>query len=348
MKLTGNTLKRDLTEIILIFVFGGLVNAYLTCRICFTNWHFAVQFWYFCGMSWVLLWKGNEIITCRLDTFISWVNKPVKRFLIGLISMLVYTAGVSTLNTWVFVEYIKSPDLNMSFRTVIIPVITISVGITVIIMLIFLSKGFLESWRQAAINEEKLRRENIASQYEALKNQVNPHFLFNTLNALSSLIYEDREKAVEFLNRFSEVYRYVLDSKDKEVVPLHNEIDFLKSYLFLLNSRYEKNLEVDLDETLKEGYVPPMAVQLLVENAVKHNIIADNAPLRISIRKENENIVVVNNMNPKNESQNKNGIGIENIQSRYSILSGQPVTIINDGSIFSVSIPILSMTTEKQ
>ncbi len=333
----------QLKEIILMFLIGGIISTYMTCRDCFAHPNIAMRIWLFCGFMWVFLWKGNELISCQIDHSISWINKPGKRFLTGLISMLIYTVSIVSLITYLFVEYFQTREIGMSFRGSIVYVIEYSIGITVIIMLFFLSKDFLMSWRQSAINEEKLRRENIASQYEALKNQVNPHFLFNTLNALSSLIYEDPDKAVQFINKFSDVYRYVLDSKDKEVIPLKEEIDFVRSYFYLLKTRYENNLEVSIDDNLPDGFVPPMAIQLLVENAIKHNVIADDSHIRIDILREGDYIIVENNVKLKNINGKSSGLGIENIRSRYTFLSDKPVLIKNNGSVFSVSIPVLKM-----
>ena len=344
MKCKKHSLRYHLVETVILFIFGGLASSYMSCPKCFIiDLNIVSRIWLFNGIMWVLLWKGNEFITCAVDTRISWLREPLKRFLVGVGAMLIYTVTAVTANTYLFVFFLKSDNITMTFSGSILYVIGFSIGITVVIMLFFLSRSFLLSWRQSAINEEKLRKENIISQYEALKNQVNPHFLFNTLNALSSLIYEDRDKAAQFINKFSDVYRYVLDSKDKEVVPVENEMQFVKSYLYLLNSRYEKNLEIDLDENLKEGFVPPMVIQLLVENAVKHNVIANDSVIRIGIRKENDYIVVENNMNVKQNNGNEKGLGIENIKSRYSILSDAPVIIKNDGLVFRVAVPVLKM-----
>ncbi len=344
-KIDRKFLLSHVRDIVLMFILGGLFNTFLTCPKCFSDFDLVWRVWVFSGMMWVLLWKGNELITCRLDDYISWVKEPGKRLIFGIVAMLLYTVIAATFNTYIFVNYIKSESITMTFRGSILEVNEISIGITVVIMMFFLSRDFLKSWREAAINEEKLRRENITSQYEALKNQVNPHFLFNTLNALSTLIYEDRDKALQFLNKFSDVYRYVLDSKDREVVPLKDEISFVRSYVYLLNTRYEKNLVITFGENLEEGYVPPMAVQLLVENAIKHNVIANDSIIEISIRRESGYVVVENNMNLKPDSGNPSGYGLKNIKSRYSLLSDKPVNIHNDGKLFRVDIPVLQVNS---
>jgi LytS/YehU family sensor histidine kinase len=290
------------------------------------------------------MWKGNEFIAEVLDRRISWLEAPGKRFLIGLAAMLVYVTLASALLTVLF-SLILYPGKGLEgISNEILRSTLIAAGITVLIMLFIYSKSFFTSWRQAAINVEKLKRENITSQYEVLKNQVNPHFLFNTLNALTALICEDREKAIQFINKFSEVYRYVLDSQYKEVVTVSQELDFVRSFVFLLQVRYEDNLTVEIPGRGADGYIPPMAMQLLVENAVKHNVIADDRKLAITIRMDENRIVVENNLTGKKEGrENPDGIGLRNIIARYEILTGRPVEVKNDGQCFRVTLPVLKM-----
>jgi len=177
-----------------------------------------------------------------------------------------------------------------------------------------------------------------------LKNQVNPHFLFNTLNALTSLIYEDREKAVRFINKFSDVYRYVLESKDKEVVSIEEELEFVRAYSFLLQTRYEENISIEIPEERIHGYIPPMALQLLVENAIKHNVISDEHPLFLKIRMDDQHIRVENNITETRENYDQHkGIGLKNILSRFEILTEKPVKIEKDDLQFRVILPVLQM-----
>lgn len=293
---------------------------------------------------WIVMWKGNELIAINLDRRIPWLHAPGKRFLIGLAAMLIYVSTAATLINLIFI-FILSGKIDLKRITGgILESTIIAVLITIVIMLILYSISFFKSWRQAAINIEKLKRESISSQYEVLKNQVNPHFLFNTLNALTALIYEDKEKAVKFINKFSDVYRYVLDSKDREVVPVAEELEFVKAFSFLLQTRYEENLSVEIPEEKSLGFIPPMALQLLVENAIKHNVISDEHPLNLKIRINDQHIIVENNISELKENPDRHThIGLENIVSRFEILTERPVSIENDGRHYRVILPILEM-----
>ena len=189
---------------------------------------------------------------------------------------------------------------------------------------------------------EKYQKESIAAQYNSLKNQVNPHFLFNSLNALTNLVYEDQNKAAKFIKQLSEVYRYVLDTQSKEVVSLKEELDFLESYLFLQKIRFGNNLKIEVDLSGIRSMVAPLALQLLIENAIKHNIVSSDDPLTIKLTGQGKFIVVENDLQRKASlGEPSQGIGLENIRNRYKFLSLTPVEIIEADAKFIVKIPII-------
>jgi sensor histidine kinase YesM len=297
----------------------------------------------FNAAMWVMMWKGNELIVSVLDKRISWLETPGKRLGIGILFMLLYVSLAAIFINFIFYLFLADNwDFSGIYESILQSTV-VSVVITFFIMLSIYSYSFLKSWRQAAINIEKLKKESIASQYEILKNQVNPHFLFNTLNALTSLIYEDREKAVTFINRFSEVYRYVLDSKDREVVSVKSEMEFAKSFIFLLQTRYEKNFVVSFKGNVPEGYMPPMALQMVVENAVKHNVISDENPLNMDIDISVDEIMVRNNITQPRNTNSTTGLGLDNIRSRYELLSNRSFSVSREDDHFIVRLPVLQM-----
>jgi LytS/YehU family sensor histidine kinase len=218
-----------------------------------------------------------------------------------------------------------------------------SVVITVSISFFIHAKHFLMHLRQATIEKAKFEKESITARYEALKNQVNPHFLFNSLNALTNLVYEDQDKAVKFIKQLSEVYRYVLDSRDKEVVTIREELNFLKSYLFLQQIRFGDKLKIEINISHEDRFIAPLALQMLVENAIKHNVVSEDDPLSIAISEEGQFIVVENNIQKKKTSiEPSAGVGLENIQKRYALLTNTPVGIADSGNSFKVMLPLLT------
>ncbi|MFH0841643.1 MAG: histidine kinase [Bacteroidota bacterium] len=199
-------------------------------------------------------------------------------------------------------------------------------------------------WKETLILSASLEKENIKSQYETLKNQVNPHFLFNNLNALSSLIPENPQKAVEFVNEFSSVYRYVLDIKDLNSVELEDELSFVKSYIYLQKIRFGENLaaEINIDQEKLHLTVMPLSLQVLIENAIKHNEISDMFPLKINVWIEEDFVVVKNNINRKNYSYDSPNTGLKNLTDRYRLVSERLPYFRQDEKEFIAAIPLLT------
>jgi two-component system, LytTR family, sensor kinase len=190
----------------------------------------------------------------------------------------------------------------------------------------------------------EMQKEKLSSQLEALKNQLDPHFLFNNLSTLSSIIEDNQETAVNFVNELSMIYRYVLQTKKQTLIKLSEELDFIKSYYFLMSKRFGDNLllAINIQATLKNNKILPFSLQLLVENAIKHNIISKKRPLTIEIfTQDNEYLVVKNNLQAKTLTVASTNIGLANITSRYRLITKKPVSIIKSDSEFTVKIPLL-------
>jgi sensor histidine kinase YesM len=287
--------------------------------------------------------KTYEYIEWKLEQFIPWLTKPNLRFF--LTAFLEITIGILilTLVNWLIFIVIQKQEINILYSKT-------SEGLkyliifTIIGTILINSSHFFKNWKQAAVNEEKLKREKLAIEYEALKNQVNPHFLFNSLSALSSLVYTDQQKAVTFIREFSNVFRYVLESREKEVVDFATEKKLLESVSYLNQIRYEDSLQIKLNlSDATDKYVIPMALQMLLENAIKHNSISVNKPLKVEIVEEDGYVVVKNNLQPKKSEIISNKIGLENIKSRYKYLSDKDVLIEISNEEFIVKIPVLSI-----
>ncbi|MEQ8904188.1 histidine kinase [Ekhidna sp.] len=334
--------KKELKEAALIYIFGGAIQLVLWSdysRINLEN--FVISFTY-SGFFWVMLWKGSEHLVEFLDSFYSWFEHPVKRLLSSLVCITILTVFVVYfLDLMYDVFYFKKgfteaiTDLNGAplFTTLMV-----NLGINTFMH----GRGFLLEWRQVSIDNEKLKTEQVASQYNSLKNQVNPHFLFNSLNALSSLVYEDQAKAVEFIRKLSQVYRYVLESKDEEVIPLEDEMAFVENFVFLQKIRFGENLNVKLSPSNGQFFVPPLAIQILVENAIKHNVVSEKDPLSIDIEFQDDRCVVRNNIKEK-RVKDSTGIGLNNLIGRYSYLTDHEVIVNNNSGIFEVQLPLLKM-----
>ena len=194
------------------------------------------------------------------------------------------------------------------------------------------------------IQAEELGKEAAQAQFTALRNQVNPHFLFNSLSILSSLVEVDAKLSVQFINRLSKAYRYILEQRDAERIQLRTELDFIESYTFLLHIRFDERFQVhiNLPEADQDRYqIAPLTLQLLVENAVKHNRMSDEEPLIVRIDRENDYLRVANPIQPRPRMEESTGVGLTNIVNRYRLLSNQPVWIGEVDDEFVVRIPLL-------
>lgn len=198
-------------------------------------------------------------------------------------------------------------------------------------------------WKQSAIETERLRRENVESQLQGLRDQVNPHFLFNSLNTLTYIIPEDPDRAVRFVQMLSKVYRYILEIRDKQLITLDEELRFLEAYNFLLKERFGDNLHihVDVPEYLYNHQVVPLSMQMLFENAIKHNVISTDKPLTINVFVENEHLVVSNNLQLKKQVMTSTKVGLQNIKNRYAFFSENEVQIRSDADKFEVRLPLI-------
>lgn len=225
--------------------------------------------------------------------------------------------------------------------------------ITFIVTLAFHAFYFYKAYNENRVNEQKVIAGTANAKFESLKNQIDPHFLFNSLNVLSSLIEENPENAQRFTTSLSKIYRYVLEQKDKELVTLEEELSFAKTYMNLLKMRFENSISYELPDNFDfpEAKVVPLSLQLLLENTIKHNVVSEQKPLHIKIYIEDNYLIVENNLQKKEVLQDRKGVGLQNIVDRYALISERKVLIDENVNCFKIKIPILTkqiVTMEKQ
>jgi sensor histidine kinase YesM len=333
------TRKSLLTQVrdLLLFALASLAQGYLLCYGC-TRFRTYVLVICFTFVMWVFLWKGNSLVTRFVSKRISWLHEPVKRLIIGVISTVGYTLLTIVTAMWCFESF-----FHLHFGTGYSSTLVGSMILTIIISLILHSREFLMHWKKATIEREKFEKESAIARYESLKNQVNPHFLFNSFNVLSNLVYQDQDMAVKFIKQLSDVYRYVLDTREKEVVSLEEELKFLESYLYLQHIRFGDKLNVDVSLDKGTGVIAPLALQMLIENAIKHNVVSEDDPLSIRVYSDQDHIIVENNLQLKETlAEPSAGVGLENICKRYSFLSDLKVEILKTEKKFIVKLPSLN------
>lgn len=333
--------------------FGAILAASIAAAYFFTNGKlFSSSRYFFIGTAWSLaIWMtqsyGNGYINKLIDRRLSWLTQPVWRFVATLVSVSVYSMFAFVAVDALFTFLVSGkPGYWDPERGLVLDAVVKSGRIALVISLVITftltAIGFLRAWRESVLQAERLEKEVYRQRYMALRNQVSPHFLFNSFNVLSELVVEDQKLAVRFIRQLSLVYRYVLDSRERDVVPLNEELEFAESYLFLLSIRFEDKIRTHIfrGEGV-DGWLVPMSLQLLLENVVKHNVLSAQHPVEIRIRVESDRLVVTNTRTeaPGNR-ENSTGLGLTYLADRYKML-GHTLHIVETEQAFEVSIPLL-------
>jgi sensor histidine kinase YesM len=328
------------------------------------------------GIAFLIFGSGNGVLSDVLNKYISWTENPGKRFVVSMIATIVYTSIA-----WVFVVYLyiipEDGFVSVSIWLSAVSKSTSSLRFTLVITFMVSAfihgSSFLKEWRKALLEAEQLKQAQLSAQYETLKTQVNPHFLFNSLNVLSNLVHKDADLSEKFIQQLSKVYRYILESRDRDTVPLAEEVRNLESYVFLMKIRFGESLKFEntllnieggnlvsssdsqvsslgaadnssanlkpKTKNLKQSEVAPLTLQMLVENALKHNIVSKSTPLSIWVYAEDDFYVVKNSLQRKTSTLESTGIGLDNIKARYRILAGKEIQVEEDSGFFIVKVP---------
>lgn len=288
-----------------------------------------------------LVFESIFFVNSKLNKTLSWNSNLTAKFfteffLNGLIAIVIIDGLRWSINLIFNISYYIS-----LFDELIIIIYLLSLSL--IYVIIDLSLFLLNKWRFSLAELERFKKENAEIRFESLQSQLNPHFLFNSLNTLSSLVYENQEKAGLFIRDLSDVYRYILENRDKELVKLKTELEFSKSYITLLQLRFDENLKVitNINKDFENFNIAPLTLQLLIENAVKHNIISKRRPLQINISATEDSLIVKNNLQTKKTKEYSSELGLKNIESRYSFLTDKNVEILKNNQEFIVKIPLI-------
>ncbi len=303
-------------------------------------WQLILIYLYF-AITAFAIWQSNRIVLFYVEKRYNWFLDPFQK-IIGLLSAnVILTSFVVILfvGGWYLV---MTPSVNWA-------VIKIT-GAICIVCVIFISHSyetvFLIKQRQLdLLNKEKLERAKASAELEALKNQIDPHFMFNSLNSLSYLIEKNPEAARDFTDSLAEIYRYILTSKDQQMVWLSDEIDFLDKYISLLKIRFQNNLTVNRKLISKNYLIPPISIFIAFENVVKHNEISDRKPMWVDISTQGESLVISNRLQPKKKVQESTKIGLENLDERFTILVGKGINKRVSKDVFTIEMPLLKVAS---
>ncbi|MEO5775337.1 MAG: 2TM domain-containing protein [Flavobacterium sp.] len=342
MKFTIKELLRSLAIGVIIFLIIILVNFIYGAKIEF-NKQLGVQFLYTMMYSFFLGY-ANQMVFVYCDKKFSRERFSLKRIIVGFVSSFFVTLFVIFLLRIFEDVVIDGNSFAKYMSNEKITNYVFAIVMTFIVLLCFYAFYIYKAYSDSKVKEQKIIAGTASAQFESLKNQIDPHFLFNSLNVLSSLIEENPDNAQKFTTSLSKIYRYVLEQKDKELVPVSEELAFAKTYMNLLKMRFENSItyEIPTDFNNDDARVVPLSLQLLLENTIKHNVVSEQKPLHIKIYIENNYLIVENNLQKKEVLQDRRGVGLQNIVNRYGLISERKMHIEESPSLFRVKIPILT------
>ena len=333
-----------------IFILLLAAYTYINTALCEVYINFQINIsWYNAFLIILLItffvWECNRLMN---PIFLKWLPAPteiIKRsvifFFAGLTAGFLATIAVDIFFSEIVLREVSSSILNPLKLTL---VYTSLINLLFhLLNLVFVYQG---AFQTKLVEAESLKRMHAQAELHAIKQQINPHFLFNNLNVLSGLVLKQSSEANNFIEAFSQVYMHVLNNHNKEMIELQKELDFLKPYLFLLSQRFPDalELEIDIPEKYHTFYIIPAALQMLVENAIKHNVFSKKKPLQIKIYTNGgESISVINKLQPKLSQVPSSNIGLNNIRKRYDLTSGRQIFVEKTETSFSVTLPLIEI-----
>ena len=297
------------------------------------------------GMLYFLMLWG---LTNRLDKYYTWLHHTGKRMFFQFLGLVVVVYINATLANLLYGCLLFDKTIGQVMSRLTLRDYINQSYIPIIVTMFLVSKDFLKEWRESLLHAERLRYNNLQTRHAYLQNQIKPHFLFNSLNVLATLVHKDANQAEQFIHELSRLYRRLLEVDQKEAVRLSEEMEAFESYLFLVKMRFGTSLEVNIEsyERFQHQLIPPFTLQLLLENVVKHNDMSRDHPVRVWLEFSEDWVLMRNTLSRKSRpAESSTGIGLENLRQRYALLCPEKPEIEEKDGFFSVSMPLLSSNT---
>lgn len=349
-KLFSSKLFLYLSRILILYTFSTIFKSFDQTFI--TKWQimdFRGQVFSFCYVvAGLIVWEGATWLATRIDKKTMKKNASGRLILLcgilliyGLLAAFLFGLWYAGMDALFFHRYEAWESVRrFSYE--------LNFGAFMFYLLILAFNGIIfyySGWKEYQLQTERLMRENIQAKYDALRNQIDPHFFFNSLSVLTNLVYKSPDLSADYITQLAKTYRYILDKKFENLVPIQTELDFLDSYLFLIRIRHQQSIQfvAEISEKVRtKGLIPPVTLQLLIENAIKHNRFSAHDPLVIRVEHDDNFLIVSNHMRPKAHPEISSGIGLENIQNRYALIGNSNIVILKENEMFIVKLPIIN------
>lgn len=345
MNRSGALQVNDIGFRLILIPFFGIAIPLITGMINtqnFTNWQVKISFLYTIFLSFIV-WQGNRYLLFTLRSYFNWYNKPIRKIAALLFAVSFYTIPVSSLLLIGWYHIFGKGLINWEVVTESTLIIMICV---LFIVHVYETVFLVKEAESEKVQRAELAKAKAEAELEALKVQIDPHFIFNSLNTLSHLIEEKPARARQFNDNLADVYRYILQNKSRDLVLLRDEITFLKDYFYLLKIRFDNAVQMNLsisESILDEYLIPPISLQILAENAIKHNEFSPANPLIIDIELKDAGLIIHNTIKRKTLRKTSSKIGLQNLSERYRLLTNQSITVKEEEKDFTVSLPILKI-----
>ena len=291
-----------------------------------------------------LIWQGNRYLLFRTRKRFTWFDKPIEKLILLLLNNVFYTSPLTIASLCVWYR-LAGFDLDWQ---VILVVVLINVICVLFVTHVYETVFMVKEQEDGQVRNAELSRAKAEAELAALKNQIDPHFMFNSLNSLSYLISTDQKKAALFTENIAEVYRYILSQKDRPLILLEDELQFTHQYTALLDLRFGKALEFrgNLNDGLDKHFlIPPTSIFVALENAVKHNEISEKKPLQVNVSVKDQTLIVSNKMQLKRRVEPSSGIGLKNLDERFKLTIGHGITSgVTAGNNFQVTMPLIPLS----
>ena len=332
-------------RLVLVPFFGILIPliSHLVDHASFPHWKIKLSYLYTIGLS-LLIWEGNRYLLFTLRSYFNWFNQPLRKVIVLILAASFFTIPVSVLLLITWYQIFQNGVVNWSVITESTLIIMISV---IFIVHVYETVFLVKESESEMVKNAQLQQAKAEAELEALRNQIDPHFIFNSLNTLSHLIEEKPQKARQFNDNLADVYRYILQSKRRELVLLREELNFLNDYFYLLQIRFEDAVQLILtipEQDADQFLIPPISLQVLAENAIKHNEFSASLPLTLEVEMQNGWLVVRNPIRKKLLRKPSSKIGLANLHERYILTTNRHIIISEEDEHFVVRLPVLKIT----
>lgn len=291
-----------------------------------------------------LIWEGNRYLLFRTRKRFTWFDKPIEKLILLLLNNVFYTSPLTV--AWLCLWYRLAGFEKVGWDVIQI-VVLINVICVLFVTHVYETVFMVKEQQGEQLKNAELSRAKAEAELAALKNQIDPHFMFNSLNSLSYLISQDQQKASLFTENLAEVYRYILSQKDQTLVLLEDELEFTHKYTELLHLRFGKALHFKrhFNGALEKSYlIPPTSVFVALENAVKHNEISELHPLQVDIDLKEDHLIISNRIREKRNLQHSSRIGLKNLDERFRLVTGKNILSgKNEDNFFKVQLPLIPL-----